>query len=105
MNYGFADKLPKDDPRRKKFKKQRKRRGFDDTELWSLDYAIIKFTLPRLKAFRKSHCGYPGDLTAKLWNEILDKMIYGLEHYENYNDEKRDEGLDFFFEYFVHLWS
>lgn len=30
---------------------QRRRRGFDDRELWGLDFTIAKFILPRLKAF------------------------------------------------------
>lgn len=51
--YGCVDSLPKDDKRLKLFKEQRKTRGFDDTELWSLDCAVFKFLKPRLKALIK----------------------------------------------------
>jgi len=39
------------DSRSKQWKKERKTRGFDDTELWSLGDTIVEFILPRLKAF------------------------------------------------------
>ena len=37
-------------------KQQIKERGFADSELWSLDYTIASFVLPRLKQFRKKLC-------------------------------------------------
>lgn len=41
--YGLAfDEDIKEDVRQKKWKKQRKKRGFDDTELWNLDRTIAK---------------------------------------------------------------
>lgn len=40
------------DKRAKRFKAQRKKRGFDDSELWCLDRAIAVFILPRLKAYK-----------------------------------------------------
>ena len=39
--------------RRLKWFIQRRRRGFDDRELWSLDYTIAKYVYPRLKVFNK----------------------------------------------------
>jgi hypothetical protein len=54
--YGHAHILS-DIERRKKYFFQRKLVGFDDTELWSLDHTIIKFILPRLKAFLTAECG------------------------------------------------
>lgn len=48
--YGFAHELPKEDERLTLFEKQREERGFDDSELWSLDCTLFKFLLPRLKA-------------------------------------------------------
>ena len=41
----------KDDKREKVFSKQRKRRGFDDSETWSLRDTIANFTLPRLERY------------------------------------------------------
>ena len=37
--------------RRLKWFIQRRRRGFDDRELWSLDHTIARYVYPRLKAF------------------------------------------------------
>ena len=47
------------DPRRELYRKQRKERGFDNSELWALDETIIRFTLPRLKVFRDYTKSYP----------------------------------------------
>ncbi len=49
--YGHALSLDKKDDRLPKFKVQRETLGFDDTETWNLDYAIIGFIQPRLKRF------------------------------------------------------
>ncbi len=83
---------------------QRRIRGFDDSELWSLDDTILRFILPRLKRFRATdRAGWPGpeqifdidyeefqklndlgreDLNQRSieeWDRILDKMIRALE--------------------------
>ncbi len=83
---------------------QRRLRGFDDSELWSLDDTILRFILPRLKRFRiKARMGWPGpeaifdirhedfqglppeeqrdidDRSLEEWDQVLDKMIRALE--------------------------
>ena len=40
---------------------QRRTRGFDDSELWSLDYTIMRFAIPRLHALERMVHGYPGE--------------------------------------------
>ena len=47
--YGCVDSLSKDDPRLETYKSQRETRGFDDTEVWSLDIAMFSFLHPRLR--------------------------------------------------------
>lgn len=92
---------------------QRRTRGWDDSDLWSLDFTIIRFTLPRLKEFRKQCMGYPAELNSfEEWEDILDKMIAALEIYlkeESYifaeDVEEFKEGINLFFKYFFHLWS
>ncbi len=79
---GFAHKIKKTDPRQVKWRKQRKERGFDDTELWSLDCTICSWLLPRLIAFRDTGAkvGTPSQYkTNKQWIKILDKIILGLQ--------------------------
>jgi hypothetical protein len=41
----------KSEKRDNKFAKQRKKRGFDDSETWSLNYTIARFIIPRLKRY------------------------------------------------------
>lgn len=108
-------------------------RGWDDSECWSLDYTIAKFTLPRLIRLKEVMHGYPsafadlGDIEAnKKWNEILDKMIFAMDYianerewnyYPDDRDENRDysrlfeaenkvqEGCELFGKYFRNLWD
>ena len=40
-----------DDDREKKFVEQRKKRGFDESETWSLDCTIAEFVIPRLEEY------------------------------------------------------
>jgi len=42
-----------DDKREKKFKKQRLKRGFDDSETWSLRDSIARFIIPRLERYEE----------------------------------------------------
>ena len=101
------------DKREGKYMNQRKLRGFDDTELWSLDCTICSFIAPRLKVFIKNTMGsYPGKFidNPDEWVNILNKMLYAFEHYDvNYklgtNADKIEEGLNLFHEYFNMLWD
>ena len=97
------------DPRRNLYRQQRKERGFDNSELWSLDMTIIEFTLPRLKAFRDYTKSFPIDDDIKSfqdWQATIDKMIYGMEKYiDDSWDTEAVEGIDLFLKYFRHLWS
>lgn len=99
--------------RQKLFKQQKKERGWDDSDTWNLDYKIAEFTLPRLKRFKELNIGYPSDegMTFKLWNEILDSMIYSFEIIINEFQETKDvdwkavqDGLNNFGKYYRDLW-
>lgn len=48
VNFSLIDNT---DDRWEDYKKQRLERGFDNSELWSLDSTIAEFVYPRLKAF------------------------------------------------------
>lgn len=105
-SFSTANKLKHRDVRRIQFRKQRKERGFDDTELYSLKRTIILFTLPRLKAFIPFTKSHPFYLTEDEWTKILTKMVDGLERYLiDPDDEIAREGLDLFYKYFEDLWS
>ena len=45
--------LSKTDEREEEYKKQRIKRGFDDSETWSLDSTIAKFIVPRLERYQE----------------------------------------------------
>lgn len=121
--------LTKKDKRYKHYAKQLKKTGFCDTELWSLDYTIASFILPRLIRFKKIKHGFPifnecydkGDVNLsdkqsstkneELWNSCLDKMIFAFtEISTDKSDFDRDdkliqEGLDLFAKHFRGLWD
>lgn len=117
VTYGFSDSLNPDDPRQKAFKKQRLERGFDNTELWSLDVTIAKFILPRLKEFKNQTCGIPGcieqngDEGLEVWKNIIQQMIDAFEFIADdvcipTEEEQRkiSLGLDLFRQHFYSLW-
>jgi hypothetical protein len=95
---------------------QRLTRGWDDRELWSLDCTLAKHALPRLRRFRATLHGHPGEITHEEWESILDKMIWSMDyiagdrqwgHNDQWQeDEKRcDEGIALFGKYFRGLWN
>lgn len=113
---------------------QRKTVGYDDSELWSLDFSIARFVLPRLKAFRQQKInGVPASFLSKdggdspeevdkaieAWKAEIDKMILAFEiiaepDYEvaeekygdwKSQDKKTKAGLTSFAKHFLNLWS
>lgn len=108
INFSTTDKS---DKREKKFRDQRIKRGFDDSETWTLFMTISNFVLPRLKRFRKITKSFPGDLSESEWNDVLDKMINSFEliskddlHIFDKRYPEIKEGLDLFRIYFLDLW-
>jgi len=98
-----------------KFYLQRKKRGWDDGDTWSLDLTIAEFILPRLKRFREVTCGYPGDLSEEKWDKILSQMIEAfeivvieqgppIEPSTSEKSKKVRRGLDLFRDYYFGLW-
>lgn len=94
---------------------QRRKRGFDDTELWSLDLTIAEFIEPRLREFKRRLNGYPCGMEEQEWLEKLEKMHRafhlivkedGKMMLPNSPEAKEiEEGLDLFREHFFHLWN
>lgn len=111
--FSHAKCLKNNDPRKEKYRQQRKERGFDDSELWLLDYTIISFTLPRLKVFKEYTQSYPVYKDDKIvietyeqWQAAIEKMIVAMEKYlVNSWDEEAVEGIDLFLKLFRELWS
>jgi hypothetical protein len=73
---------------------QRLIRGYDDRSLWSLDFALFEWFLPKVRAFRKmsrmgtpyhptrlDEYGDPGAMTEGEWNSILSEIEYSLEYF------------------------
>jgi hypothetical protein len=92
---------------------QRRTRGWDDTETYSLDYSLAKLIIPRLKRFKELKGGCPGDLTYEEWDQQLDKMIFAFEFLGSderwgcYDEEIWDrvaQGLKLFYKRYMNLW-
>ena len=92
---------------------QRRLRGFDDSETWSLTDTICLFILPRLQRFKEINASTPDQLTEKEWNDILDKIIISLQLtckdrgsriWTEEESKQINEGLDLFREWFMALW-
>ena len=96
---------------------QRRTRGWDDSDTWSLDYTTAKFLLPRLKRFKELNNGYPDVFACgEDWDIAIDKMIFAMEYciklggstdlssYNNDNRVKALEGFELFGKHFMSLW-
>jgi hypothetical protein len=90
-NYSIADTI-KDNPNQKVWRKQRKKRGFDDTEVWNLHYTMYQFMIPRLERFRDITISFPSAETVESYNEKLNFIIDSFKaRYELY--EKCDVSI------------
>lgn len=105
--------MNENDDRWDEFEKQRLERGFDSSELWSLDGTIARFIYPRLKAFLenvKEEPSYPTHMTFDEWVGILEKMVNGFELMASDRIKTKDEEdleeetLKLFCEHFFNLW-
>jgi len=97
---------------------QRLTRGFDDSELWSLNTTVAAFIEPRLRAYIDTYNhGFPMGLDGgnEAWLVMLEKMhrafklivdsegaMYMLTEEEQAEVET---GLNLFREHFFHLWD
>lgn len=115
VNFTLGDE---NDEREPEWKAQRLTRGFDDTEMWSLDCTIAEFIAPRLKVFKEQAEqieDHPGQITFQEWKSILEQMIEGFELYPNHfhwteeesdtNWKKVDKALSLFHKWFFTLWN
>jgi len=90
-NFSIAHTI-KDNPRQKAWRKQRKKRGFDDTEVWNLHYTMYQFMIPRLERFRDITISFPSTETVESYNEKLNFIIDSFKaKYELY--EKCDVSI------------
>lgn len=110
--------IKENDDRFEAYKQQRLERGFDDSEMWSLDCTIAEFIAPRLKVFKEQAAqigDHPVNITSEKWQEILSKMIEGFELYSdhfnwpsedsNENWQKVYKALELFKNWFMNLWN
>ncbi len=102
----------KTDPREKRFKEQRLKVGFDDSETWCLSATIAAFAIPRLKRLKEVQSGYPMGETELSWDKKLDKIILAFELITRNNaiwifskkEQKAvSDGMDLFREHFFDL--
>ena len=104
--------VKKKSTRKQVFARQRQKRGWDDSETWSLDDTVVHFVLPRLKRFKEVTNGYPGCFKSmKQWEDVLDKMILGFEMAKKgawslttEEHQQAQEGIDLFAKHFFSLW-
>lgn len=83
-NYSIAHTM-KNNPNKKIWNKQRKKRGFDDTEIWNLHYTLYQFMIPRLERFRDITMSFPNSETSESYNEKLNFIIDSFKaRYELY---------------------
>lgn len=99
------------DHREKVFRKQRLKRGFDDSETWSLKDTITNFILPRLRMYRVLITGFIGDTHGHY--EKIDLSIRAFEIVKKDGEaggvtkeewEEYNKGMIAFGDVFLRLW-
>lgn len=89
---------------------QRRTRGWDDSDTWSLDAVVARFVLPRLIRFKEVNIAFPPEFTEDGWNAALDDMIYALsqctevKYDEDIDWDRVKRGLELFGQHFRSLW-
>ncbi len=96
--------------RRAKHWWQRRTRGWDESEIWSLDITLSAWLWPRLELLRDHEHGYPWALDEETWFAILDKLAQTFRFIAEDEDNPArwayiEEGLDLFREFFHDLWD
>lgn len=101
----------KDDDREKKYSKQRKKRGFDDSETWSLCDTIANFIIPRLERYIEiaSQVNVETEEYNKSVNDFLEAMKLierddGIWIFTEKEQEQLESGLKAFQNIFMGLW-
>jgi hypothetical protein len=110
---------------------QRLTRGFDETCLWGLDYNILLFIYPRLKALREvpphgtpihplevypaghDQAGDPRALTMEEWDSILGEILAGMKlvvdadcyPLDPEQHAQLEKSMDLFHQWFFALWD
>lgn len=97
--------------RKEIFTQQLIEQGFHDGDTFTLWSHLTELILPRLKRFKEITCSYPSNLKSEEWDNILEKMIYAFELllkdefiYPEDEEDKINEGLKLFGEWFRDLW-
>ena len=104
-------------------------KGYDSVDTFKTFAKFVERYTKVLKEFRNHHWGYPSNLTADEWNNILDEMVYHLHYMDEDNAREefekdvpddwtvsiktlnnvmemhKDEFFKLFSEYFYCLWD
>lgn len=112
-----------------KWRIQRFKRGYSDSDTWNIDYWFCNVMPKMLKQLRKNTMSFPASITSVEWDGILHKMENGfiagrtlkdasyLDHFNLDKDQdkikshqemlirKFDEGMELFNKYFHDLWD
>lgn len=106
--------MDENDKRAAEYEQERSRTGVSPDETWSLDSALARFMVPRLKAFRKHASGHPvcfkstdAWLRAVRKMEMAFKLIIEEGEGKVLNEKQNrqeEEGLDLFRKHMRSLW-
>ena len=108
--YGLDDLDGKDD-RSSDWEKERKERGFDETELWSLGDTIAKFCIPRIKRMREIEIELhkPEDIDIESYDAIIEGLELFIRNdgdrtFSKMEQEKVAKALELFGPMLPHMW-
>lgn len=110
---------------------QRRTRGWDDSETWSMDYSLSKVIVKKLRIYQEiNHINSfgPFEMTSKEWEDKISEMIWGFQWFadgkqytytpptiderETFKNngvideaERAHDAIELFTKHYKHLWK
>ena len=103
--------ISKGDNRQAYFCKERRERGFDNSELWNLDQKILDFLIPRFKEFTSGAYWFDGNGGQVSGDVVMKDILEGFELMDSDKETTEEENIKIrkawrLFEYhFFDLWN
>ena len=67
-----------------KFAWQQARRGYNESDVWNINFWFIEHIIPLLEEMNSNRQGHPSDMTDLEWEETIQTMLDGFRLYKKY---------------------
>lgn len=68
--------------------------GYDDNDVYNIDYWFTSIVPNMLQQLKETHWGYPGYMTEEEWDKILEDMIFYFRESDEQTCSKQEKDFD-----------